>query len=161
MDKLCTQVYTAVNCSMYMCMAWCLDTPVHMRVYWTTATNRFGDPTWNTWLLHLCVGLVVPHIPALTLLVYWLAGGRITSNPPIYGLNTSGTITLPSACWKFSKIATIIRGTAQAVALSVCTNAVAPPLLLFLPPFLGLPLLLLLLLLLGSCCCSFWLGLYL
>jgi hypothetical protein len=62
--------------------------------------------------------------------------------PPRYGCNTSGTTTLPSACWKFSNIATIMRGTAHAVAFSVCTYAVAPPLPLLLPffPFLLLPL---------------------
>lgn len=42
----------------------------------------------------------------------------------MYGLRASGTTTLPSACWKFSKMATIMRGTAHAVALRVCTNSV-------------------------------------
>ena len=59
------------------------------------------------------------------------------------GRNTSGTVTLPSASWKFSKIATTNRGTAAAVALSVCTNCVGiffvgPP--FFLPPFVAVVL---------------------
>lgn len=63
----------------------------------------------------------------------------MTSMPPRYGRRGTGTTTLPSSCWKFSKMDTIIRGTAHAVALSVCTNSVLPPpppAPPFLPPFL-------------------------
>ena len=72
-------------------------------------------------------------------------GGLMTSRPPMNGCSASGTVTLPSASWKFSRIATTRRGTAAAVAFSVCTYCVAtflglpPP--FFLPPFAGLPLL--------------------
>ena len=37
--------------------------------------------------------------------------------PPMNGCSGSGTFTLPSSFWKFSKIAMIILGTAHAVAL--------------------------------------------
>ncbi len=50
----------------------------------------------------------------------------MTSRPPRYGRSTSGTTTLPSACWKFSRMAMTMRGTAHAVALSVWQNSVAP-----------------------------------
>ncbi len=64
----------------------------------------------------------------------------MTSMPPRYGRSGTGTTTLPSSCWKFSKMDTIMRGTAHAVALSVCTNSVLPPppppAPPFLPPFL-------------------------
>ncbi len=49
------------------------------------------------------------------------------------GRRTSGTTTDPSSCWLFSRIATIMRGTAHAVALSVWANAVAA----FLAAFFG------------------------
>lgn len=52
----------------------------------------------------------------------------------MYGLKTSGTTTDPSSCWLFSRMATIKRGTAAAVALRVWQNAVVPPVLDF---FLG------------------------
>ncbi len=39
-----------------------------------------------------------------------LATGSRTSRPPRYGRSTSGTRTEPSACWWFSRIATIVRG---------------------------------------------------
>ena len=70
----------------------------------------------------------------------------MTSRPPMNGRSASGTVTLPSASWKFSRIATTRRGTAAAVAFSVCTYCVGtflglpPPFLL--PPFAGLLLLL-------------------
>ena len=44
--------------------------------------------------------------------------------PPRYGCKTWGTNMLPSSCWKFSKMATIMRGTAHAVPFSVCANLV-------------------------------------
>lgn len=46
------------------------------------------------------------------------------SMPPMYGLRGSGMTTEPSSFWKFSSMATINLGTAQAVALRVCTNSV-------------------------------------
>ena len=51
-------------------------------------------------------------------------GAVITDMLPMNGRRASGITTLPSACWKFSKMATIMRGTAQAVAFRVCTNSV-------------------------------------
>ena len=42
--------------------------------------------------------------------------------PPRYGRSTSGTRTEPSACWWFSRIATIVRGTAHSVPLSVASG---------------------------------------
>ena len=56
-------------------------------------------------------------------LCYW-GGGVISFKPPMKGCSTSGTRTVPSSCWKFSRMATISRGTAHAVALSVCTYCV-------------------------------------
>lgn len=53
-----------------------------------------------------------------------LLGGWITDCPPMKGCRTSGMATLPSSRWKFSRIATTILGTAQAVAFNVCTNSV-------------------------------------
>eukprot|EP00955_Chlamydomonas_euryale_P059966 357555-Chlamydomonas_euryale.AAC.3 len=72
--------------------------------------------------------LVRPHRRAV--------GAAMTCMPPMNGRSTSGTTTLPSACWKFSRMATMSRGTAHAVALRVCTNSVLPPpaTLVFLPP---------------------------
>ena len=71
------------------------------------------------------------------------SGGLMTSKPPMNGRSASGTVTLPSAPWKFSRIATTSRGTAAAVAFSVCTYCVgtflAPPPPFFLPPFAGPP----------------------
>ena len=52
-------------------------------------------------------------------------GGKMTDCPPMNGCRTLGTRTVPSSCWKFSRMATIMRGTAHAVALRVCTNSVA------------------------------------
>lgn len=52
----------------------------------------------------------------------YLNFGEITWSPPMKGLSGSGINTEPSSCWKFSSRHTIIRGTAQAVALRVCTN---------------------------------------
>lgn len=53
-------------------------------------------------------------------------GGRITASPPMNGRSTSGTSTLPSACWYVSRMAISSRGTAHAVAFSVWQNSVAP-----------------------------------
>ena len=57
--------------------------------------------------------------------------------PAIYGCNTWGICTVPSSCWKFSSIATIMRGAAHAVAFSVCTNSVGIFLFAFFLPLLG------------------------
>src|SRR5215467_6078245 len=45
---------------------------------------------------------------------------RITSIPPIHGLSTSGTTTLPSACWLFSSTAMRVRGRPRPEPLRVC-----------------------------------------
>ena len=50
--------------------------------------------------------------------------GSILSKP-VYGRRTSGTIMLPSACWKFSIIAHTTRSVTP-VAEIVCTNPLAP-----------------------------------
>ena len=49
--------------------------------------------------------------------------------------STGGLQPRKHTCWKFSMMATIMRGTAQAVALSVCTNSVLPPAPALLPFF--------------------------
>ena len=51
----------------------------------------------------------------------------------MYGRSASGITIDPSACWLFSKIATIIRGTAHPVPLRVCTNCVGT-FFFFFPP---------------------------
>lgn len=48
---------------------------------------------------------------------------EIRSNPPMYGRNTGGITTDPSACWKFSSTATTVRPTARPEPLSVWTNS--------------------------------------
>jgi hypothetical protein len=53
----------------------------------------------------------------------------ILSAPPMYGRSTSGMTTLPSSCWKFSRMATTVRPTASPEPFRVCTSPV------FLPPF--------------------------
>src|SRR5690606_38796949 len=51
-----------------------------------------------------------------------LATGSRSSRPPRSGRSTSGTRTDPSACWWFSRIATMVRGTAHRVPLSVASG---------------------------------------
>ena len=41
------------------------------------------------------------------------------ASPPMYGRSTAGTVTLPSAFWKFSRMATSVRPTASPEPLSV------------------------------------------
>ena len=41
---------------------------------------------------------------------------------PIYGTSSSGTVTVPSAFWKFSKIAATVLPTARPEPFNVCTN---------------------------------------
>jgi soluble lytic murein transglycosylase-like protein len=41
------------------------------------------------------------------------ARGDRTSRPPMYGRRTAGMVTLPSACWLFSRMATSVRPTAR------------------------------------------------
>ena len=60
----------------------------------------------------------------------------MTVMPAMYGRNATGISTVPSSRWKFSRIATIIRGTAHAVAFSVCANSVGT---FFAFPFLSAP----------------------
>ena len=55
----------------------------------------------------------------------FLGGGPILSLPT-HGRSTSGTTTLPSACWQFSRIATSARVHATAVPLSVWTLTFFP-----------------------------------
>lgn len=50
--------------------------------------------------------------------------GRMASRPPMKGRRAWGMTTDPSLCWKFSKMQTSMRGTAQPVAFSVCANSV-------------------------------------
>ena len=50
----------------------------------------------------------------------------ITAFPPIYGLNASGMVTLPSACKWFSMNAINIRGGATTVLLRVWASLVFP-----------------------------------
>src|SRR6185503_4733242 len=45
---------------------------------------------------------------------------RSTSTPPMYGTSTSGTRTLPSACWYCSSTATSVRPSGRPEPLSVC-----------------------------------------
>jgi hypothetical protein len=52
---------------------------------------------------------------------------RMTSIPPIHGRRTAGTRMLPSACWQFSMIAIIVRGSASPDPLSVCTSSGLAP----------------------------------
>lgn len=53
--------------------------------------------------------------------------GSRNSRPPRYGRSTWGTRTLPSACWWFSRMATIVRGTAHRVPFSVDSGWVFLP----------------------------------
>jgi hypothetical protein len=48
------------------------------------------------------------------------------ATPPMYGRSASGTITEPSAFWKFSSTATSVRPTASPEPLSVCTRSGLP-----------------------------------
>ena len=52
--------------------------------------------------------------------------GVMTFLPPIYGCNTAGIVTLPSACKWFSTNAISMRGGATTVLLSVCASFVFP-----------------------------------
>ena len=52
---------------------------------------------------------------------------RILSCPPMKGRSADGTVTEPSAFWKFSRIATSVRPTARPEPFSVCTSAGLPP----------------------------------
>ena len=88
---------------------------------------------------------VDPKRSAHTVVANASDGGVMTSMPPMKGRSASGTVTLPSASWQFSRIATTSRGTAAAVAFSVCKYCVGaffalPPPALDFPPFAGLPL---------------------
>ena len=48
------------------------------------------------------------------------------ATPPMYGRSASGTVTEPSAFWKFSSTATSVRPTASPEPLSVCTRSGLP-----------------------------------
>lgn len=61
---------------------------------------------------HVCRPIPVPHgYPPMAAI------------PPMYGRSTSGTTTVPSACWLFSRMAMTMRGSARPEPLSVCTNS--------------------------------------
>ncbi len=51
----------------------------------------------------------------------------MTVTPPMYGTSTSGTRTVPSACWKFSRMAATVRPTARPDPFSVCANSGLAP----------------------------------
>jgi hypothetical protein len=48
------------------------------------------------------------------------------ATPPMYGRSASGTVTEPSAFWKFSSTATSVRPTASPEPFSVCTRSGLP-----------------------------------
>lgn len=54
------------------------------------------------------------------------AGNSSRSKPPRYGRNATGTVTEPSAFWKFSSTATSVRPTARPDPFSVCTSSGLP-----------------------------------
>src|SRR4030095_7588523 len=51
---------------------------------------------------------------------------RAMRSLPTHCRSTSGTVTQPSACWVFSRMATMARVTATAVPLSVCAKRALP-----------------------------------
>ena len=53
-------------------------------------------------------------------------GYRMTSQP-MYFTSTSGSLTLPSACWQFSRMAATVRPTATPLPLRVWVSSALPP----------------------------------
>ena len=81
------------------------------------------------WLIRYRNSQAQKYIRRFSKTKHWRAitdQGTSASKPFMYGCSTSGIATLPSAFWKFSRIATKVRPTARPEPFSVCSSSGLP-----------------------------------